>query len=100
MQIHYRAEVYFSRPRSGQLEMKCSRKHFRHFENGSHRKVPDVRFDVGCQYGSLTEIWATGSELRWWGVDPRLSESRTSPSGATLSEGSADHFPFLPIVTS
>jgi SAM-dependent methyltransferase len=43
--------------------------------------------DVGCMSGELTDRYGEGLPLRWWGVDPDISESRTSPKGAKLSPG-------------
>lgn len=58
------------------------------------RPMANKGLDVGCQKGALTDALAARGNLRWYGVDPRISAPYATPSGAELGPGSAHDLPF------
>ncbi len=50
--------------------------------------------DVGCQAGALTDAMAETTPFGWTGIDPGISEARTSSRGQALLPGTADALPF------
>lgn len=50
--------------------------------------------DIGCMAGELTDRYGDGLPLRWWGIDPDISEEGTSAGGARLYTGFGHKLPF------
>lgn len=50
--------------------------------------------DIGCQTGAITDLWAKGSQLEWYGIDPKIPSETTSPEGHRLLPGWANALPF------
>jgi len=50
--------------------------------------------DVGCQEGALTDRYAEGTGLDFCGIDPIITEPRTTAAGRRLLPGVADDLPF------
>jgi acyl carrier protein/2-polyprenyl-3-methyl-5-hydroxy-6-metoxy-1,4-benzoquinol methylase len=62
---------------------------------GRHRD-PQAAYglDVGCQQGGLVDLLSESTGLIWAGIDPVLTERRTTSRGAGLGPGQADAIPF------
>lgn len=52
--------------------------------------------DVGCQKGTLTDLWECPPHFEWWGVDPVIEKANLSAGGANLLPGWAHQVPFPP----
>jgi SAM-dependent methyltransferase len=50
--------------------------------------------DVGADQGGLTDRFAMGTSLLWKGVDPDISEVRTSAGGVELRRGLGHDLPY------
>ncbi len=51
--------------------------------------------DVGCQVGTLTDLWESPPGFKWWGVDPVLQQPMLSrKKAAELLPGWAHQLPF------
>ncbi|HEY4996691.1 MAG TPA: methyltransferase domain-containing protein [Solirubrobacteraceae bacterium] len=54
----------------------------------------DRGIDVGCQKGALTDEMEAQTPFHWSGIDPTITEARSSPAGLELLPGTADQLPF------
>ncbi len=61
---------------------------------GAGRYGAGSGLDVGCQTGALTDRYADGTGVEFCGVDPIITEERTTPGGRRLLPGVADELPF------
>jgi SAM-dependent methyltransferase len=61
---------------------------------GAMHSDGDRGIDVGCQKGALTDAMESQTSFTWTGIDPSISEPRSSASGLQLLPGYADKLPF------
>lgn len=60
-----------------------------------HIQVNTLRgLDVGCQKGTLTDLWEIPPDFEWWGVDPVIEKASLSAKGAKLLPGWAHQLSF------
>jgi SAM-dependent methyltransferase len=50
--------------------------------------------DLGCQTGTLTDLWESPPNFKWLGVDPTIESPHLSPGGTELLPGWAHQLSF------